>query len=103
MSGAGPNPALAGNATRGATMTHDDKLNGTIDLFAAMTVGTGQVHSHLRPGLRVRTCRRSSSRSTQRPARVVGARDLGPSVGHKPPRYRRGWRTRTSVAGTYTD
>ena len=31
-------------------MTHDYKRHGTIDLFAAMNVGTGQVHTHLRKG-----------------------------------------------------
>ena len=29
-------------------MTHDYQRHGTIDLFAAMNVGTGQVHTHLR-------------------------------------------------------
>ena len=28
---------------RGATMTHDDKRHGTIDLFAAMNMATGEV------------------------------------------------------------
>jgi transposase len=35
---------------RAATMTHDYKRHGTIDLFAAMNVATGQVHTHLRKG-----------------------------------------------------
>lgn len=35
---------------RAGTMTHDYKRHGTIDLFAAMNVGTGQVHTHLRKG-----------------------------------------------------
>jgi transposase len=43
-------PSLPMRPGRGATMTHDYKRNGTIDLFAAMNVGTGQVHTHLRKG-----------------------------------------------------
>ena len=35
---------------RGGTMTHDYKRHGTIDLFAAMNIGTGEVHTHLRKG-----------------------------------------------------
>ena len=35
---------------RAGTMTHDYKRHGTIDLFAAMNVGTGEVHTHLRKG-----------------------------------------------------
>ncbi len=31
-------------------MTHDYKRNGTIDLFAAMIIATGRVHTHLRKG-----------------------------------------------------
>ena len=41
-------PSLPMRPGRGATMTHDDKRQGTIDLFAAMNVGTGQVRTHLR-------------------------------------------------------
>jgi transposase len=41
-------PSLPMRPGRGATMTHDYKRHGTIDLFAAMNVGTGQVHTHLR-------------------------------------------------------
>src|SRR3954452_8948051 len=43
-------PSLPMKRGRGATMTHDDKRHGTIDLFAAMNVDTGQVHTHLRKG-----------------------------------------------------
>jgi len=31
-----------------ARLTHDDKRSGSIDLFAAMNVGTGEVHTDLR-------------------------------------------------------
>jgi transposase len=41
-------PSLPMKPGRGVTMTHDYKRHGTIDLFAAMDVGTGQVHTHLR-------------------------------------------------------
>lgn len=43
-------PSLPMKRGRGATMTHDYKRNGTIDLFAAMDIGTGRVHTHLRKG-----------------------------------------------------
>jgi hypothetical protein len=36
-------PSLPVKKGRGTTMTHDDKRNGTTDLFAAMNVATGEV------------------------------------------------------------
>ena len=35
---------------RAGTMTHDYKRNGTIDLFAAMNIATGEVLTDLRKG-----------------------------------------------------
>ncbi len=43
-------PSLPLKRGRAGTMTHDYKRHGTIDLFAAMNVGTGEVHTHLRKG-----------------------------------------------------
>lgn len=43
-------PSLPMTRGRAGTMTHDYKRHGTIDLFAAMNVGTGEVHTHLRKG-----------------------------------------------------
>jgi len=43
-------PSLPMKPGRAGTMTHDDKRNGTIDLFAAMNVATGEVHTHLTKG-----------------------------------------------------
>jgi transposase len=43
-------PSLPLKRGRAATMTHDYKRHGTIDLFAAMNIGTGQVLTHLRKG-----------------------------------------------------
>jgi transposase len=43
-------PSLPMKRGRAGTMTHDYKRHGTIDLFAAMNVGTGKVHTHLRKG-----------------------------------------------------
>jgi transposase len=43
-------PSLPMKPGRAGTMTHDYKRHGTIDLFAAMNVGTGQVLTHLRKG-----------------------------------------------------
>jgi len=43
-------PSLPMKAGRAGTMTHDYKRNGTIDLFAAMNVATGEVLTDLRKG-----------------------------------------------------
>jgi transposase len=43
-------PSLPLKPGRAGTMTHDYKRHGTIDLFAAMNVGTGQVLTGLRKG-----------------------------------------------------
>ncbi len=43
-------PSLPMKRGRAGTMTHDYKRNGTIDLFAAMNVGTGQVLTGLNNG-----------------------------------------------------
>ena len=43
-------PSLPMKRGRAGTMTHDYKRNGTIDLFAAMNVATGQVITDLRKG-----------------------------------------------------
>jgi transposase len=43
-------PSLPMTRGRAGTMTHDYKRNGTIDLFAAMNLGTGEVLTDLRKG-----------------------------------------------------
>ena len=43
-------PSLPMKAGRAGTMTHDYKRNGTIDLFAAMNIGTGEVLTGLNKG-----------------------------------------------------
>jgi transposase len=43
-------PSLPMKPGRAGTMTHDYKRHGTIDLFAAMNTGTGEVLTHLRKG-----------------------------------------------------
>jgi transposase len=43
-------PSLPMTRGRAGTMTHDYKRHGTIDLFAAMNVGTGEVHTYPRKG-----------------------------------------------------
>ena len=43
-------PSLPMKPGRAGTMTHDYKRNGTIDLFAAMNVSTGEVLTDLRKG-----------------------------------------------------
>jgi transposase len=43
-------PSLPMKPGRAGTMTHDYKRNGTIDLFAAMNIATGEVLTDLRKG-----------------------------------------------------
>jgi len=43
-------PSLPMKPGRAGTMTHDYKRNGTIDLFAAMNIATGEVMTDLRKG-----------------------------------------------------
>jgi transposase len=43
-------PSLPMKAGRAGTMTHDYKRHGTIDLFAAMNIGTGEVLTGLNKG-----------------------------------------------------
>jgi len=43
-------PSLPMKAGRAGTMTHDYKRNGTVDLFAAINLATGQVLTELRKG-----------------------------------------------------
>jgi len=43
-------PSLPMKKGRAGTMTHDYKGNGTINLFAAMNIATGQVITDLRKG-----------------------------------------------------
>ncbi len=43
-------PSLPMVPGRAGTMTHDDKRNGTTDLFAAMNVATGEVLTHCNEG-----------------------------------------------------
>ena len=43
-------PSLPMKPGRAGTMTHDDKRHGTIDVFAAMNVATGEVLTDLRTG-----------------------------------------------------
>ena len=57
-------PSLPMKPGRAGTMTHDYKRNGTIDLFAAMNVATGEVLTDLRKGHTGADVLRSSSRST---------------------------------------
>ena len=45
-----PQPSLLMKPGRAGTMTHDYKRNGTIDLFAAMNVSTGEVLTDPRKG-----------------------------------------------------
>ena len=57
-------PSLPMKPGRAGTMTHDYKRNGTIDLFAAMNVATGEVLTDCARATPAPTCWGSSSRST---------------------------------------
>ena len=61
-------PSLPMKPGRAGTMTHDYKRNGTIDLFAAMNIATGEVITDCRKRHTGPTCCPSSSRSTPGPA-----------------------------------
>jgi hypothetical protein len=43
-------PSLPLTPGRSGTMTHDYKRNGTVDLFAAMNISTGEVLTHCHKG-----------------------------------------------------
>ena len=83
-------PSLPMKPGRAGTMTHDYKRHGTIDLFAAMNVGTGQVHTHLRKGHA--GAGRAGVLQTDRRHRaqrgLVGARDPGQPVRAQGPEIR---------------
>src|SRR5215211_1792873 len=74
-------PSLPLKAGRGRTMTHDYKRNGTIDLFAALNVGTGEVLHQTRQrraGLlqmdrSPRALRPRGARRVGQPLRALGA------------------------------
>ena len=58
-------PSLPMRPGRAGTMTHDYKRNGTVDLFAALNIGIGEVMTECRKRSYQRRCaRRFSSRST---------------------------------------
>ena len=62
-------PSLPMKPGRAGTMTHDYRRNGTIDLFAAMNIATGEVLTDCAKATPALTCCGSSNRST-RPSRA---------------------------------
>ena len=97
-------PSLPMKPGRAGTMTHDYKRNGTIDLFAAMNVATGEVLTDLRKGhTGADVLRFFKQIDAAVPARSGRARRAGQPVGALDTRRsRNGWRTRTVAAGTCT-
>ena len=84
-------------------MTHDYRRNGTIDLFAAMNVATGEVLTDLRKGhAGADVLRFFKQIDAAVPARSGGARRPGQlvrSLHTGDPGN--GWRTRTVADGTF--
>ena len=98
-------PSLPMKRGRGATMTHDYKRNGTIDLFAAMNIATGEVtHRPARSATPARDVLRVlQADRPERPARAwrsTSSSTTSPPTMHHP---RSTWlRTSTAAAGTCT-
>ena len=97
-------PSLPMKPGRAGTMTHDYKRNGTIDLFAAMNVATGEVLTDLPQGPHRR--RRAAVLQADRRHRCradwacTSCWTTCPRT--RPRRSRSGWPTRTVAAGTCT-
>ena len=97
-------PSLPMKPGRAGTMTHDYQRNGTIDLFAAMNIATGEVLTDLRKGHTGADVLRFFKQIDASVPRGSGrARRAGQLVGplHSGDR-RNGSRTRTAAAGTCT-
>ena len=96
-------PSLPMKAGRAGTMTHDYQRNGTVDLFAAMNVATGQVLTELRKGHTGVDVLRFFSRSTPPcPAAWAFMSCWTTSPPTPPRRSRSGWLTETVAAGICT-
>ena len=88
---------------RAGTMTHDYKRNGTIDLFAAMNVATGEVLTGLNKGHTGADILRFFKQIDATVPRGLGVHVVLDNLSaHPPPRSRSGWLTATDVAGTFT-
>ena len=96
-------PSLPMKRGRAATMTHDYKRNGTIDLFAAMNLATGEVLTDL--------CKGHAGADVLRFFKQIDAtvpRGLSVHVvldnlsAHSTPEIRNSWLTATVAAGTCT-
>ena len=94
-------PSLPMKPGRAGTMTHDYKRNGTIDLFAAMNVATGEVLTDLRKshtGADVLRFFEQIDAAVPRELDVHVVLDNLSATPHH--RSRNGWRTETVAAGT---
>ena len=97
-------PSLPMKPGRGGTMTHDYKRNGTIDLFAAMNVATGEVLTDLRKGHAGADVLRFFKQIDAAVPRGLGVHVILSTTSRRIPHLRspNGWRTRTAAAGTCT-
>ena len=97
-------PSLPMKPGRAGTMTHDYKRNGTIDLFAAMNVATGEVLTDLRKGHTGADVLRFFKQIDASVPRGLGVHVvLGQPVRPLDPRdTRNGWPTKIVAAGTCT-
>ena len=95
-------PSLPMVPGRAGTMTHDYKRNGTLDLFAALNVGSGEVLHDTRRSHTV-TCWRSSAGSTCTSTPTWSCTSSWTTC--RPTRASlsvTGWPTRNAAAGTCT-
>jgi hypothetical protein len=95
-------PSLPMKPGRAGTMTHDYRRNGTIDLFAALNVATGEVLTDLRKGhagADVLRFFKQIDAAVPRDLEAMSSWATCPPIPHR--RSRNGWRTRTVADGTF--
>ena len=96
-------PSLPMKRGRAQTMTHDYKRNGTLDLFAALNVATGEVLHQTAAATPAPTCSRSSSGSTcTHPATSTSTSSWTTCPPTSPNPSANGSNTPTANAGTST-
>ncbi len=97
-----PQQSLPMKPGRAGTMTHDHKRNGTIDLFAAMNIATGQVITGLNKGHTGADVLRFFEQIDAAVPRGTCTLVLDNLSAHCTPRSRSGSRTVTDETGTCT-
>jgi Winged helix-turn helix len=96
-------PSLPMKKGRAGTMTHDDKRNATIDLFAAKNIATGQVITDLRKGHAGSDVLRFFKQIDTTVDRGLGVQVVLDNLSaSSTPRSPHGWPTGIATAGTFT-